>query len=143
VGRDTIHLTRLKTRAEFVRVTRARNSAGQPGLVLQACPTPQPTGETSDAATGRDDPRARVGFTASRKIGNAVARNRAKRRLRALSAEILARHGTPDRDYVLIARAATPTRPYAALRKDLEKALRRLTLWRDDPAAADQPRPEI
>lgn len=78
---------------------------------------------------------ARVGFTASRKVGNAVARNRAKRRLRALSVEVLARHGVPGQDYVLIARATTPTRPYAALRKDLERALRRLALWRNDPAA--------
>jgi len=68
----------------------------------------------------------RVGFTASRKVGNAVVRNRAKRRLRAAAAEVLARQGTPGTDYVLIARSGTGTRPYAQLVGDLEGALRQV-----------------
>ena len=68
----------------------------------------------------------RVGFTASRKVGNAVVRNRAKRRLRAAAAQILAAQGKPATDYVLIARGATAERPYAALLADLASALRRI-----------------
>lgn len=68
----------------------------------------------------------RVGFTASRKVGGAVVRNRAKRRLRAAAAHILPDAGRPGTDYVLIARAATAARPFAALLDDLETALRRV-----------------
>jgi ribonuclease P protein component len=68
----------------------------------------------------------RVGFTASRKVGNAVVRNRAKRRLRAAAAQLLRARGNPRTDYVLIARATTARRPFAALLDDLESALRRV-----------------
>jgi len=68
----------------------------------------------------------RVGFTASRKVGNAVVRNRAKRRLRAAAAEVLARDGRPGTDYVLIARAGTGERDYAELVGDLAAALRQI-----------------
>lgn len=67
-----------------------------------------------------------VGFTASRKVGNAVIRNRAKRRLRAVAAAILPEQGRPGTDYVLIARAGTADRPYAQLLADLAAALRRV-----------------
>lgn len=80
----------------------------------------------------------RVGFTASRKVGNAVVRNRAKRRLRAVAAQLLTVRGNPWTDYVLIARAATARRPFAALLDDLESALRRVqpgTPRRRSPAA--------
>lgn len=88
-----------------------------PGLILQAAPRPMGRAE---------GPGLRVGFTASRKVGNAVIRNRAKRRLRAAAAEILADRGNPQTDYVLIARSETPRRPYAALLDDLAAALHRI-----------------
>lgn len=98
----------------------ARQKWAMPGLVLQA--------------RRRDDQGGalRVGFTASRKVGGAVVRNRAKRRLRAAAEEVLAAHGKAGYDYVLIARAATPTRPFPALLKDLEAALKRVGAWRND-----------
>jgi len=113
----TDRLVRLKTRADFLRVAAGRARVVRPGLVLQA--TAQP--ETVASSTG-----LRVGFTASRRVGNAVARNRAKRRLRAAAAAILPLQGKAVTDYVLIARGETGTRPYAELLADLEGALRQL-----------------
>jgi len=72
----------------------------------------------------------RFGLTASRKVGGAVARNRARRRLRALAREVLAAHAPLDYDYVLIARPATVTRPYDDLRNDLILALKRLKAYK-------------
>ena len=94
----------------------------RPGLVLQAAALPPGSGET-----------VRVGFTASRKVGNAVRRNRAKRRLRAAAADVLARDGRQGTDYVLIARAATGERPYPELVRDLETALRQIDRRDPDP----------
>ena len=68
----------------------------------------------------------RVGFTASRKVGNAVARNRARRRLREVVRLLLPEAAAPSRDYVLIGRRATLERPFPLLLADLETALRRL-----------------
>lgn len=113
----TAGLVRLNTRADFVRVAAGRSRAVRPSFILQAAPQP------------REDDRGqvmRVGFTASRKVGNAVVRNRAKRRLRAIAAAVLPRKGRPGMDYVLVARAIPRERPYAELIADLEKALRQL-----------------
>ena len=124
-------LVRLKTRADFLRVAAGRRRAVRPGLLLQAAPAPV-------AGSGGD--AVRVGFTASRKVGNAVMRNRAKRRLRAAAAEVLIGAGRPGTDYVLVARAATGERPYAELVGDLEAALRQVD--RQGGEAPRQRRPE-
>jgi len=68
-------------------------------------------------------PRIRVGFTASRKIGNAVARNRARRRLKAAAKALLPLYGQPGNDYVLVARRETLTRTFDGLLCDLKSAL--------------------
>jgi ribonuclease P protein component len=111
----TARLTRLKTRGDFLRVAAVRVSAARPGLVLQAAPQ-----------SGEGEAGLRVGFTASKRVGNAVMRNRAKRRLRAAAAAVLPQRGKAGMDYVLIARAGTGERPYADLLADLEGALRQL-----------------
>jgi len=89
-----------------------------PGFVMQGRErTPD---EASEAAI-------RVGYTCSKKVGNAVARNRAKRRLRAIARAVLPVEGRAGWDYVLIGRAgATAARPFAQLRADLSRALRTL-----------------
>ena len=104
---------RLKKRADFLRAQKGVRK-GAPGLTLEACPTP-------DIAAGPG--RFRVGFTASRKVGGAVERNRAKRRLREAARAVLPLSAHERTDYVLIARKATLDRPFGALLKDLASAL--------------------
>jgi ribonuclease P protein component len=104
---------RLKNRSDFLRAQRGvRQGVG--GLLVEACQTPCANGKTG---------AFRIGFTASRKIGNAVARNRAKRRLRAAAAAILPVSAHQHTDYVIIARAGALTRSYALLLKDLAAAV--------------------
>jgi ribonuclease P protein component len=110
-------LVTLKTRADFLRVAATNRRAVTEGLILQAALRPHELGCEAPV---------RVGFTASRKVGNAVTRNRAKRRLRGLAASVLSGKGEPGTDYVLIARASTAGRPYVTLVTDLQAALRRL-----------------
>ena len=71
-------------------------------------------------------PPIRVGFTVSRKVGNAVARNRARRRLRAAVELVMPAHAKDGHDFVVIGRAETLRRPFAALVADLKAALERL-----------------
>lgn len=104
-------LGRLKRRAEFLRAAKAGRKAARDSLVLQAL--------------ARGDNETRLGFTATKKIGNAVARNRAKRRLRAAARLHLAVLPAPGFDLVLIARDATGKCAFPVLLADLEVALRK------------------
>ncbi|MFQ5774039.1 MAG: ribonuclease P protein component [Kiloniellaceae bacterium] len=121
---------RLKKRPDFLKVAAARAKWVTPGLILQARPRPrrEPTtaGKSAREKPGEAD-AVRVGFTVTRKIGNAVRRNRARRRLRAVAAEVLPVCGRPGFDYVLIGRSGTLDRPFAALLDDLRSALKRVT----------------
>lgn len=117
VGVVAVAFARLKSRADFLRVAAASRRAVGPGLVLQAAPRPVELASCAEI---------RVGFTASRRVGNSVIRNRAKRRLRAAAASVLPDRGRPGTDYVLIARATTADRPFQALVADLEATLRRV-----------------
>ena len=112
----SMRIATLKKRSDFLRVRAAGCRWAAPGLVLQAAPA------AGDAGAGL----VRVGYTASRRIGNAVARNRAKRRLRAAVAHVMPASAQCGCDYVVIARAATLTRPFDALLGDLAAALSRV-----------------
>jgi ribonuclease P protein component len=128
---------RLKRRAEFLQVAAANRKWVAPGLILQVRRQPSPDSESDDAPRAARPERVRgpvrVGFTASRKVGNAVQRNRARRRLRAVAQQVLDRHAEPGTDFVLIARPATVDRDYQALVGDLVAGLKRLKLYRDAP----------
>ncbi|GAB6051758.1 hypothetical protein JCM17960_05780 [Magnetospira thiophila] len=118
-------LPHLKRRVEFLRAARSALKSVTPGLILQV--RKHHGGERPPL----DDCTARVGFTVSKKVGNAVVRNRARRRLRAVADQILTLHARVGYDYVLIGRAATPERPFEKLRNDLESSLKRLKLYRE------------
>lgn len=105
----------LRRRQDFLAANAALR-APMPGFVLLARPR------------GDGDPARRLGITVTRKIGNAVVRNRMKRRFRALGRELLPVHGIAGADHVLIARAGGVERDFALLRAELEKALRKLAL---------------
>jgi ribonuclease P protein component len=106
-------MTRLKVRADFLRASRGIRRVA-PGLTLELCATPPAA--TSDGV--------RAGFTATKKLGNAVVRNRAKRRLRAAASAVLPLCGRAGNDYVLVARQDTLTRTFEQLLADLQSALR-------------------
>ncbi|MEM8761702.1 MAG: ribonuclease P protein component [Pseudomonadota bacterium] len=124
----------LKKRRDFLAAARARRHAA-PGLVLQArrrtgdaTPGHARPGDATSKGVASEDAVAsvpfRVGYTCSKKVGNAVARNRAKRRLRAAALELLPSLARPGWDYVLIGRAgATADRSFEALVGDLRDAL--------------------
>lgn len=107
--------SRLKKRVEFLRVASKGKRAPMPGLVLQAL-------------TRDDALPARLGFTVTKKVGNAVVRNRARRRLKEAARLLLSERTLTGVDLVLIGRGATGTRPFADLRQDLTKALRRINV---------------
>ena len=75
----------------------------------------------------------RFGITVTKRIGNAVVRNRMKRRFRALIRELLPAHGLTDTDHVLIVREGGVERDFAALRNELLAALERATAGKGDP----------
>lgn len=106
---------RLKRRAEFLKVAAKGRKAAVHGLVLQAL-------------ARADDAPARLGFTVTKKVGNAVIRNRTRRRLKEAARLLLReRHlagaGLAGVDLVVIGRDATRQRPFAELMDDLSRAL--------------------
>ncbi|MEW9919784.1 ribonuclease P protein component [Marimonas sp. MJW-29] len=114
----SLRLVTLTKRADFQRATRAAHVA-KPGFVLQM------RRRRTDEPPGPET--IRVGFTCSKKVGNAVARNRAKRRLREIARLILPTEGRPGHDYVFVGRKDTTANlPFAQLQTDLSAALARL-----------------
>ena len=111
---------RLPNRQDFLRVQAGRRCA-MPGFVLQAAPLPP---ELVPAEL--TPPVVRVGFTVSRKVGNAVVRNRVRRRLREVARQIIPGQAQAGLDYVLVGRQGALKRDFAVLKNELVEALRRL-----------------
>ncbi len=103
-------VTAIKLRRDFLAANSGRR-APMPGFVLLV------------RARGDGDPAIRLGITVTKKIGNAVVRNRMKRRFRALGHELLPSAGIPGADHVLIGRADGVERSFDQLRAELAKAL--------------------
>ncbi len=106
-------LGKILKRSDFVAASKARR-AGSPSLNLQG-------------RNRGDELGPRVGFTATKKVGNAVARNRAKRRLRALAHQVLTAEARRGWDYVLVARPNTTCNSdWSSLESDLLETLKKV-----------------
>jgi ribonuclease P protein component len=103
---------RLKRRPEFLRVASAGKKAAVGGVVLQAL-------------ARQDSDPARLGFTVTKKVGNAVIRNRTRRRLKEAARLLLAGRAVSGVDLVLIGRQSTRKRNFIALQGDIRRALDR------------------
>ena len=121
---------RLKQRSQFLRVAAARKKWVTPGLILQTREQAVAHAPTNLLSTPVSD--LRVGFTASKKVGNSVARNRARRRLKAAVQTLFSQHAKSDMDYVLIGRQGTLGRPWDRLVRDLKQAMVKLDVWQDE-----------
>lgn len=105
-------LVRLKNRRNFLRLRSGRKYSTGCLTVQSAKQDPHEHADT-----------CRVGFTVTTKIGNAVERNRIRRRLKCAAGEVIGRFGEPGRDYVIIARRKCLNCAYAAILTDLQQAL--------------------
>jgi ribonuclease P protein component len=110
VGLSDAPLARLTERKHYLAANAGRRAPG-PGFVLLV------------RDRGDGDPAMRIGITVSRKVGNAVTRNRMKRRFRALAREVLPQAGVRGADHVLIGRSGGIELPFPQLRAELARAL--------------------
>jgi ribonuclease P protein component len=121
---DIPKIHRLKKRASFLAAAKGA-TASRGAVVVQA------------VARMEDPASIGVGFTATRRVGGAVVRNRAKRRLREAARHLVPLHGKCGYDYVFVARAGTAKRPWPRLLDDIESAL--ISLAGNQVPAADRP----
>lgn len=109
-SQEAVRLITLNKRSDFLAANSGKRAAFG-GLVLLVR-------DRHD-----DDPQMRVGYTVTKKIGNAVVRNRVKRRFRELARDILPQNGITGADHVLIGRNSAVERDFDKLRNDLHRAL--------------------
>lgn len=121
---EPFDIDRLKSRPQFLAAAKGVSEA-RGAVVIQRL----------DRADG--DGRVRLGFTATRKVGGAVVRNRAKRRLREAARLLIPAHGVAGSDYVLVARMGTAERNWDRLLDDVKSALTRLAVPRPVSSGAE------
>lgn len=114
----SIKLARITKRPEYLAVANTRRKWVTPSFILQAKP-------------GKTDSSPRAGFTTSKKVGNAIARNRARRRLKEAARAILQKKGQAGWDYVFIGREAATHYPYEKMMDDIRWALAKLASGAD------------
>lgn len=129
------NLVGIKNRRDFLHVQKHQRKCVRPGFVLQSAATPATNHGETDDTTG--DTTAyidvRYGLTVSGRVDKrAVIRNRIKRRLRSLAADILACEAAPGYDYVLIGRKQAYDRSYDELKRDLRSCLKKMDLMKQD-----------
>ena len=118
-GQAAALIHRLKKRKDFLRVAAQRCKWVAPGLIIQMAPSSEHSDRSGHRSVG-------LGFTVSKKVGNAVERNRARRRLKAAAAQLASGQASVGCDYVVIGRRETLTRPFPLLLQDMANAFRKL-----------------
>jgi len=123
---------RPQKRHEFLRIASTGDRLVTPGLILQRGPLQETPRNTINEEIGNDDSAndngganrpPTIGYTASRKVGNAIARNFAKRRMREIARLLLQEQLPTDRAYVLVGRRAATKRSLQRMAQDIQKAL--------------------
>lgn len=118
-------LVKIKKRSDFLKIQGGGRKWVSHGLIVQTKPN--------------EDGVQRIGFTVSKKVDkSAVKRNRIKRRLRAVAADILPTHAALGHDYILVGRPQTLTRPYETLCNDLKWCLDKMGLRQETQQDAEQ-----
>ncbi len=108
-------LVTLKKRRDFLRLSRGGRRWVTPAFILQAMPDNQ-----------KNTAPSRVGYTASKKVGNAVVRNRVKRRLREIARSVISSDAPMGWTYVIIGRETAHNYPFEKLLTDMKWAIRKL-----------------
>jgi ribonuclease P protein component len=109
-----LNVNTLKKRKDFQRISARCQKYLMPAFILQVADNPEPTSDS-----------VRIGYTASRRVGGAVQRNRAKRRLRELVRQTFPEQADSRFDYVLIAKTTCISRNFEKLRNELISVLAR------------------
>lgn len=117
------HPVRLKNRSDFLLAARMGEKAATRSLILQC--------RRHDDEEKSRLPVRRLGFTVSRKVGNAVVRNRTRRRLKAAADKVMDLQAADHRDYVIIGRAATNEQSFGSIVSDLKSALKKVNARRE------------
>ena len=119
---NDISITGLKKRSDYLKTSSARLKSVTPGLILQG------RNHTLNEIKSSDLSDLRIGFTVSKKVGNAVTRNRVKRRLKAVAQNILLAKSPKNLDLVVIGRQNALKRSFSNLLADMEKALTQIQI---------------
>ena len=116
----------LRKRSQFLRIAQKGKKFSSAGFILQM----HKIDEVVDSKIQQSKKIIEVGYTASQRVGNAVHRSKAKRRLRSLAMKVLLKHAKWGHEYVLIARLSTNSADFCSLIKELEYCLKKLNVYR-------------